>query len=140
MSGNVRDIKLTHYQIVDYSIWRLFQRHPRSHNPPHVLCHGFIRDASVGPHDAARSTTAGRDNGGAGGGGSGMAFHGLRAIQDNPYVRRLRSQPWSELSSLVGSGSNAELLLVELFCDCGMFEMGGAGEGNGTNWLQISGQ
>ncbi|PSK43718.1 hypothetical protein B9Z65_7232 [Elsinoe australis] len=106
--------------IIDYCIWSLFRKHPKTPYPPHILCHGYARSSASGQNGLQLSASC--------------EIPGLVSHNPNQYVERFKSSPWNELPKLLGG--NADRILVSLVMECGIYALVGP---SGKNWIQISG-
>ena len=113
--------KLTIIQIVDYAIWRLFNREYRGvHRPAHILCHGY--------QPAGPPKNANKDQGVATG------ILGLCAVYPNNHVTQIKGTTWNDFLRLMGK--DGEMILLNLLLDCGIFIPVDQGR---NNFYQLSG-
>lgn len=106
-------------QIVDYVIWRLFNR-SSSYRPAHLLCHGFQRSAARSEqHDSL---------------GPRSSIPGLQEYHANSHVRTLKDPVWCRLHALLGQGGDR--IMLDLLLDCAIFLPIKADMGN---YYQLSG-
>lgn len=104
--------------IVDYAIWALFSRAQlQSKAPSNLLCHGYqyVPTASNPDQNFGR-------------------IPNVANTRLNVFGRHLRSDPWTEIYSLLGSRANS--VLCDLFLDCGIFVHLDQGK---DNLLQVCG-
>ena len=108
--------------LVDYAIWRLFHKiHYQVHRPPHILCHGFQRANNPRQANEDHCAVAG--------------IRGIVSYYPNSNVTALKSSSWREVLALLGK--EGDLLLLNLFLDCGVFVAGDEGL---DNYYQLSGR
>ena len=102
--GNPQDDELN--DLVDFVIWALFQRKDASSiTPKHLLCRGYHQ----APPELGFNNTRSEYNG----------IPGLTSVRVNVFAQALKSRPWNEIYSLLGSRQNE--ILRSLLLDCGIF-------------------
>lgn len=114
---------LTRPQIVDYTIWLLFnQRGSKSkgYRGSHLLCQGYERGPNVEESNRPqpRPTT----------------IPGLTCRFPNHSVDSLKSPAWGEVFRLLGK--NGERIMLDMLLDCSLFSAIENGQGN---FVQLSG-
>ncbi|KND89489.1 Telomerase reverse transcriptase [Tolypocladium ophioglossoides CBS 100239] len=103
-------------QILDFVIWKLFQRETKATSwPKHLLCDGFRKRAREG--DPGSTTIPGVYN-----------------RYPNSQVAALMLAPWPHLLALLGQ--SGERIMIDLLLDCSIYITIGAGLGN---YYQLSG-
>ncbi|OKL61688.1 hypothetical protein UA08_02399 [Talaromyces atroroseus] len=105
-------------EVVDYAIEKLLNQDPK---PPHILTNGFYRTTrrEIMDHGIGAMT---------------FNIPGVTLRFPNPKVTALKSSPWTDILTLLGS--NGEDIMSKLLLDCGIFSCVNEGK---AAFHQISG-
>lgn len=115
ISNGLSDSQFCQSEIVEFVIWRLFQREKLGSRPNHLLCDGFRQTQR---EDGQAMST----------------IEGACRRSPNSQVAMLKDAPWPQLLKLLGQ--SGEKIMIDLLLDCSIFLPVRAGY---QNYYQLSG-
>ncbi|KAI9728984.1 MAG: hypothetical protein M1828_000069 [Chrysothrix sp. TS-e1954] len=93
-------------ELVDFVVWRLFNRvYPSEHRPPHVLCHGVQRISTT--HNVGLGAFAS------------SSMPGLTCMFPNEHLEQVKNPLWSKVLNSLGVGGDR--IMMDLLTHCGVF-------------------
>ncbi|RMD43955.1 hypothetical protein DV735_g1255, partial [Chaetothyriales sp. CBS 134920] len=121
-SGSTSSQTCSLAEVVDYAVWSLFQRGPRAYGKPrHLLCNGLQRASPAGRNKSDDNSDS-------------LVCTGIVRQHPNPNIDSLKTAPWLDLFSLLGS--HADAIFINLLLDCAIFI---SLSGGSQNYYQMSG-